>query len=329
MAVDDFEVTVDGEKIVGPVTLDQVRRGIEAWKLPPDVRLRRVGETTWRTAPEVLARASPKTEVGPASLSATAKTADRYMIHTPGSTAPPVGPFGVGVIKAMLDEGSILEGATACKVGESTWVPVAEILGAAGQVRGATPVAEEPEALDCEVLIDEAPSASEVAAPTVPETTASPKSPTSDFWTRATVFLWIALGLVPLVGFVIAVALAWQDKAEPDFAKCVQAEAKGDILGAETACNEAVTHDPNSKSGKAATAKLNEMKSAIAKAKAEKDATDAQAAAEKAAKDAEEARARAAASEAAMRDLRRRVSRSRSPSGDGGCAGMGKPPHGY
>ena len=59
-----FEVTVDGARVVGPVTLDQVRRGIEAGKLPPDVRVRRVGEVTWGTAPEVLAAASAKVKPG-------------------------------------------------------------------------------------------------------------------------------------------------------------------------------------------------------------------------------------------------------------------------
>lgn len=39
-----FEVTTDGETIVGPVTLDQVRRGLASGKLPPDARIREVGE---------------------------------------------------------------------------------------------------------------------------------------------------------------------------------------------------------------------------------------------------------------------------------------------
>ncbi|GMV17125.1 MAG: hypothetical protein AMXMBFR56_53490 [Polyangiaceae bacterium] len=48
-----FEVRV-GEKIVGPVTLDQVRRGIEAGKIPPHATVRRVGADGWSPASEVV-----------------------------------------------------------------------------------------------------------------------------------------------------------------------------------------------------------------------------------------------------------------------------------
>jgi hypothetical protein len=53
---------------------------------------------------------------------------------------------------------------------------------------------------------------------------------------------------------------ACKDKAEPDYAKCVQADTAGDIDGAWTACNAAVAADPNSTSAKAAVAKLAELK---------------------------------------------------------------------
>ena len=79
------------------------------------------------------------------------------------------------------------------------------------------------------------------------------------------------------------VAGGCKDKAEPDYKKCVEAEAKGDILAAESTCNGAVAADPNSTSGKAADAKLKEMKSAIGKAKAEKATRDAEEAAKRAA----------------------------------------------
>lgn len=42
-----YEVTVDGEHVVGPVTLDQLRRGFEVGKLPADAKVRVVGEVTW------------------------------------------------------------------------------------------------------------------------------------------------------------------------------------------------------------------------------------------------------------------------------------------
>jgi hypothetical protein len=54
-----FEVTVDGENIVGPVTLDQLRRGVEAGKLPRDAKARRVGEAHWKEISLLLAPARP------------------------------------------------------------------------------------------------------------------------------------------------------------------------------------------------------------------------------------------------------------------------------
>jgi hypothetical protein len=53
---------------------------------------------------------------------------------------------------------------------------------------------------------------------------------------------------------------ACTDKAQPDYAKCVQADSAGDLQGAWSACNAAVAADPNSTSGKAAATKLAEMR---------------------------------------------------------------------
>ncbi|MCC6667216.1 MAG: DUF4339 domain-containing protein [Polyangiaceae bacterium] len=55
-----FEVRV-GERIVGPVTLDQVRRGIEAGKVPPHATVRRVGADGW-SPPNELVQSSHNTE---------------------------------------------------------------------------------------------------------------------------------------------------------------------------------------------------------------------------------------------------------------------------
>lgn len=60
-----FEVRV-GEKIVGPVTLDQVRRGIEAGKIPPLATVRRVGRDGWSPASEIV-QSSHSTEAAPPS----------------------------------------------------------------------------------------------------------------------------------------------------------------------------------------------------------------------------------------------------------------------
>jgi hypothetical protein len=45
--MDDFEVTADGESVVGPVSLDQVRRGLASGKIPPTAQIRRKGEDGW------------------------------------------------------------------------------------------------------------------------------------------------------------------------------------------------------------------------------------------------------------------------------------------
>lgn len=46
--------SADGEGEVGPVSLDQVRRGLEAGKIEPTVRLARVGSDTWLAARDII-----------------------------------------------------------------------------------------------------------------------------------------------------------------------------------------------------------------------------------------------------------------------------------
>lgn len=46
--MEEFEITTtDGENVVGPVSLDQVRRGLAAGKVPATAQIRRVGEDAW------------------------------------------------------------------------------------------------------------------------------------------------------------------------------------------------------------------------------------------------------------------------------------------
>ena len=93
------------------------------------------------------------------------------------------------------------------------------------------------------------------------------------------------------------------DKAQPEFGKCLAAEAKRDLFGAATACGAAVAADPNSNSGRAAAMKLSDLQPAIAKIKAEKAAAEAKAAAEKAATDAAAREAAALADKARWRTM--------------------------
>jgi hypothetical protein len=62
------------------------------------------------------------------------------------------------------------------------------------------------------------------------------------------------------------------DKAQANFAKCVQLDTTGDQAGAIAACTAAIGDDPNSVSGKAAADKIASIK---AKEKAEADANAA------------------------------------------------------
>jgi TPR repeat protein len=88
---------------------------------------------------------------------------------------------------------------------------------------------------------------------------------------RRTIFLLIVLGL--LIGC---------DKAKPEYAKCIQAEAANDIAAAWTTCNSAIGLDPTSESGKAAATRLTALKPRYEQWQKERAA--------KAARDAEEKR---------------------------------------
>lgn len=51
-----------------------------------------------------------------------------YWISTPGSTKPPSGPLSLDQLIAGVGTGSIPKSATACIVGETSWVPVTSLL---------------------------------------------------------------------------------------------------------------------------------------------------------------------------------------------------------
>ncbi len=110
------------------------------------------------------------------------------------------------------------------------------------------------------------------------------------------------------------------DKAEPDYARCVKAEAAGDLDVAWKACGAAVDADANSTSGKAATAKLANIKPKYEAWQADQEAKAAAASSARRKADAE-ARAEAA------RALRQKVSAKYwgfEP--DDQCQSDGKPP---
>jgi hypothetical protein len=133
--------------------------------------------------------------------------------------------------------------------------------------------------------------------------------------------IWIVLLSTLFVGC--------KDKAKDPYAQCVRLDAEGNVKGAWESCGAAVTADPNSTSGKAATAKLTEMKpkyDAWKKADDEKQAKEAEARR----KANEEARAREAVAAAErIQVLRRKIHKETAEVFNDKCAAQGKPAHGY
>jgi len=73
-----FEVKV-GDAVAGPVTLDQIRRGVDAGKIPRDASARQIGEDRWLEIADVLAgdrpaRAGGLDVLAPPSLDVSSKT---------------------------------------------------------------------------------------------------------------------------------------------------------------------------------------------------------------------------------------------------------------
>jgi hypothetical protein len=122
--------------------------------------------------------------------------------------------------------------------------------------------------------------------------------------------------------------VACQDKAQPDYAACIQSDAAGDVGKAWDSCTAAVGADPNSTSGKAAAAKLIAMRPAHDKWKADQAAKAAAAA--EAQRKVDEARAKAEAEArtlavAAARDKVRPKYDGFDP--DATCTAKGLPPY--
>jgi hypothetical protein len=94
--------------------------------------------------------------------------------------------------------------------------------------------------------------------------------------------------------FIVLLALSacTEDKATPDYTRCVDLEAKGKLDEARTACTAATNADPKSKDGLAAAAKIAAIDEKVKqdKARAESEAAARAAAETKARQDAEEAR---------------------------------------
>lgn len=115
-----------------------------------------------------------------------------------------------------------------------------------------------------------------------------------------------------------------EDKAEPRYNECVAFEAKGDVLKASIACEDAIKIDASSKSGKLAAEKLTALQPALEKRKKDAD--------EQRKKDAEIAKAQEQAEATARAEraqaLRSKITRKHGGyEPDGTCTGKGLPPY--
>jgi hypothetical protein len=124
-----------------------------------------------------------------------------------------------------------------------------------------------------------------------------------------------------LLGFVFGfAAVGCADRAKPDHATCIRLKANGDVEGAWKACNDAISADPTSESGKAATKLLEEMKPSYEKARAERSAAEANAAEARRKADAE------AQAQAVALAKQKVEAKFWSLDRDGECTGNGWPP---
>lgn len=143
-----------------------------------------------------------------------------------------------------------------------------------------------------------------------------------------------------LLGLLAVAALVGcADQAKPNYAKCIQARAAGAVEGAWKACNDAVSADATSESGRAAAGVLNEIRPSYEKARAEREAVEAKTAEEqrkaKAARDAADAKAAEVRRKAEADAQALVLARARqnveakfwSLDRDGECAGHGWPPY--
>lgn len=127
---------------------------------------------------------------------------------------------------------------------------------------------------------------------------------------------------------LVAFAVGCKDKAQPDYAACLQADTAGDVKKAWDSCNAAVAADPNSTSGKAAAAKLTEMKPKYDGWKKDQDAMAAAQAEQQRQADAARAKAEAETRKAAAAAARQKVEKKYYGfERDGECVDKGLPPY--
>ena len=121
-----WEVFVEGGEVVGPVSADQIARGMRAGKVPADASIRRANETFWSDlldVPEIvsaLKAVSQETELPPApspeSGSSPGLRVRQFMVWVEGAT--PVGPVSADQIARGIRAGKVPADASLQRVGD-------------------------------------------------------------------------------------------------------------------------------------------------------------------------------------------------------------------
>ena len=117
-----WHVFVEGGDPIGPVTADQIARGIRAGKVPADASVRHDSETFWKDlldAPELVAAlnaVSTETEAPPPSGISPELLSKEFMIWTSGSDM--LGPVSADQIARGLRAGKVPSDASIQRVGD-------------------------------------------------------------------------------------------------------------------------------------------------------------------------------------------------------------------
>gem|GEM_PF-973451 len=116
-----WHVWIEGGEEVGPVSADQIARGIRAGKVPTDASLRHVSETFWTDlldVPDVIAAlkgVSEESEPPPASITPTLLVRE-FMVWSGDSE--PVGPVSADQIARGIRAGKVPTDASIQRVGD-------------------------------------------------------------------------------------------------------------------------------------------------------------------------------------------------------------------
>lgn len=117
-----WHVWIEGGDPIGPVSADQLARGIRAGKVPTHASVRHETETFWGDLLDVpqivaaLAAVSAESDPPPASGISPALTVRQYLVWVPGSD--PVGPVSADQVARGIRAGKVPTDASIQRVGD-------------------------------------------------------------------------------------------------------------------------------------------------------------------------------------------------------------------